>query len=75
MNNEFSLGLPEIGHHLGFVHVYGQRSKGFQALLHGIATAKTKHVSMSGFTYLNTVYSAVLVLFTNIFLPDTARGS
>jgi hypothetical protein len=52
MNNEFSLGLPEIGHHLGFVHVYGQRSKGFQALLHGIATAKTKHVSIHLFKYI-----------------------
>jgi hypothetical protein len=46
---EFSIGLPEIGHHLGFVVVHGQRSKGFQALLHGIAAAKTKHVSMSKF--------------------------
>lgn len=45
MSNEFSLGLPEIGHHLGFMDGNGQRSKGFQSLLHGIATSKTKHVS------------------------------
>ena len=63
MNNEFSLGLPEISHHLGFVHVYGQRSKGFQALLHGIATAKTKHVSMSGFTYFH-VFLYILFSYT-----------
>ena len=43
MSGEF---LPEIGHHLGFGVVHGQRSKGFQALLNGIAAAKTKHVSL-----------------------------
>ncbi|XP_028397064.1 AP-4 complex subunit epsilon-like [Dendronephthya gigantea] len=39
---EFSISLPEIGHHMGFGG-YGQNSKGFQTLLHGIGGAKTKH--------------------------------
>lgn len=41
---EFSISLPEIGHHMG-LGVYGQNSKGFQTLLQGIVAAKTKHVS------------------------------
>ncbi len=57
MNNEFSIGLPEIGHHLGFVFVHGQRSRGFQALLDGIAAAKTKHVSMNRLVLINAFWS------------------
>ena len=48
MSGDFT-GLPELGHHLGFVVVQGNRSKEFQALLNGIAVAKTKHVSISRF--------------------------
>ena len=44
MSGEFA-GIPELGHHLGFVVTHGNRSKEFQALLNGIAIAKTKHVS------------------------------
>ena len=48
MSGEFA-GIPELGHHLGFVVTHGNRSKEFQALLNGIAIAKTKHVSMTKF--------------------------
>lgn len=50
MSGDFT-GIPEIGHHLGFVVVQGNRSKEFQALLNGVAVAKTKHVSISRYIY------------------------